>query len=67
MPTEAVINRYERTWGVLFETFDEFLTFSWPVIAVTDSITGRAHIVTRLTSIGAFIRTIKTRYDSLPD
>lgn len=60
---ETVIDRYERTWGILFETFEEFLTFSWPVIIVTDCVTGRAHIVTRLTSIGAFLKMIKTRYD----
>ncbi|TCD71135.1 hypothetical protein EIP91_012083 [Steccherinum ochraceum] len=58
---------YERTWGVLFESFEEFLTFSWPVITVTDTVTGRAHIVTRLTSIGAFIKMIKTRFgETLP-
>src|SRR6267154_1314731 len=38
------------------------LGFSWPVITVTDSWTGRAHIVTRLTTVGAFIKMIKTRY-----
>ncbi|THH26577.1 hypothetical protein EUX98_g7612 [Antrodiella citrinella] len=58
---------YDRTWGVVFETFNEFLTFSWPVITVTDSVTGRAHIVTRLTTIGAFIKMIKTRFgETLP-
>jgi len=58
---------YDRTWGVVFETFDEFLTFSWPVITVTDSVTGRAHIVTRYTTIGAFIKMIKTRFgETLP-
>lgn len=53
--------RYERSWGIFFESFDGFLTFSWPVITVTDSWTGRAHIVTRMTSVGAFIKMIKTR------
>lgn len=53
--------RYERSWGVLFESFEEFLSFSWPVITVTDCWTGKAHIVTRMTSIGAFLKMIKTR------
>ncbi|KAH9950954.1 hypothetical protein B0H21DRAFT_409805 [Amylocystis lapponica] len=58
---------YERSWGVFFESFDEFLTFAWPVITVTDSWTGRAHIVTRPTSIGAFIKMVKTRFgETLP-
>ncbi|KAJ6629942.1 hypothetical protein B0H10DRAFT_1213968 [Mycena sp. CBHHK59/15] len=58
---------YDRSWGHLFSTFEEFLAFSWPVITVTDSWTGRAHIVTRLTSIGAFLRMIKTRFgETLP-
>ncbi|KAJ7641384.1 hypothetical protein FB45DRAFT_825585 [Roridomyces roridus] len=58
---------YDRSWGHLFSTFDEFLSFSWPVITVTDAWTGKAHIVTRLTSIGAFLKMIKTRYgETLP-
>ncbi|PPQ66345.1 hypothetical protein CVT24_007182 [Panaeolus cyanescens] len=52
---------YERSWGHLFQSFEEFLAFDWPVITVTDAWTGRAHIVTRLTSIGAFLKMIKTR------
>ena len=56
--------RHDRTWGQLFETFDQFLAFSWPVVTVTDTRTGRAHIVTRLTSITAFLKMIKTRYVS---
>ncbi|KAI0343876.1 hypothetical protein BDW22DRAFT_1328838 [Trametopsis cervina] len=58
---------YERSWGVFFETFEEFLTFSWPVITVTDCWTGKAHIVTRMTTIGAFLKMIKTRFgETLP-
>lgn len=58
---------YDRSWGHLFETFEQFLTFSWPVITVTDARTGRAHIVTRLTSIGAFLKMIRTRFgETLP-
>ncbi|KAF8890206.1 hypothetical protein BD779DRAFT_1438744 [Infundibulicybe gibba] len=58
---------YERSWGHLFSSFEEFLAFSWPVITVTDAFTGRAHIVTRLTSIGAFIKMMKTRFgETLP-
>ncbi|KAK7695118.1 hypothetical protein QCA50_002308 [Cerrena zonata] len=53
---------YERSWGVFFESFEEFLTFSWPVITVTDCWTGKAHIVTRMTTIGAFLKMIKTRF-----
>lgn len=54
-------SRYDRSWGHLFSTFEDFLAFSWPCITVTDVWTGRAHIVTRLTSIGAFLKMIKTR------
>ncbi|KAJ7074461.1 hypothetical protein C8F01DRAFT_1100560 [Mycena amicta] len=59
---------YEKSWGpTLFSSFEDFLAFSWPVIIVTDTYTGRAHIVTRLTSIGAFLKMIKTRYgETLP-
>ncbi|KAF9073769.1 hypothetical protein BDP27DRAFT_264875 [Rhodocollybia butyracea] len=58
---------YDKTWGHLFSTFEEFLAFGWPVIVVTDAQTGKAHIVTRLTSIGAFLRMIKTRFgETLP-
>ncbi|KDQ32711.1 hypothetical protein PLEOSDRAFT_1110239 [Pleurotus ostreatus PC15] len=53
---------YDRTWGHLFSSFEEFLVFSWPVITVTDSWTGRAHIVTRLSSINAFLKMVKTRF-----
>jgi hypothetical protein len=60
-----VLVRYDRSWGHLFESFEEFLAFSWPVITVTDARTGRAHIVTRMTSIGAFLKMIKTRYSFL--
>lgn len=54
-------NRYDRSWGHLFSTFETFLAFGWPVICVTDSWTGRPHIVTRTNSIGAFLKMIKTR------
>jgi len=58
---------YERSWGVFFESFEGFLAFSWPVITVTDCWTGKAHIVTRMTSIGAFLKMIKTRFgETLP-
>lgn len=58
---------YERSWGHHFQSFEEFLAFSWPVIIVTDAWTGRAHIVTRLNSIGAFLKMIKTRFgETLP-
>ncbi|KAF9218312.1 hypothetical protein BS17DRAFT_106382 [Gyrodon lividus] len=58
---------YDRTWGQFFGTFEQFLGFSWPVITVTDTWTGRAYIVTRMTSIGAFLKMIKTRFgETLP-
>ncbi|KAJ7598619.1 hypothetical protein C8J56DRAFT_914532 [Mycena floridula] len=56
---------YDRSWGHFFTSFDEFLSFSWPVITVTDSWTGRAHIVTRLNSLGAFLKMIKTRFGEI--
>lgn len=52
---------YDRSWGHLFSSFEDFLSFSWPAVTVTDAWTGRAHIVTRLNSIGAFLKMIKTR------
>lgn len=58
---------YERSWSHLFNTFEGFLSFSWPVITATDAYTGRAHIVTRMTSVGAFVKMIRTRFgDTLP-
>ncbi|OCH95719.1 hypothetical protein OBBRIDRAFT_871309 [Obba rivulosa] len=53
---------HERSWGIFFESFEAFLTFQWPVITVTDCDTGRAHIVIRMGSIGAFLKMIKTRF-----
>ncbi|TFK21285.1 hypothetical protein FA15DRAFT_696451 [Coprinopsis marcescibilis] len=58
---------YERSWGNFFESFDEFLGFTWPVITVTDAWTGRAHIVTKLSAINSFVKMIKTRFgETLP-
>ena len=61
--TDAVLDhpRHDRTWSQFFETFEQFLAFSWPVITVTDTRTGRAHIVTRMSSISAFLKMIKSR------
>lgn len=56
-----LLYRYEKTWGHLFETFDLFLSCSWPVIVVTDVPTSKAHIVTKLAHIQSFIKMIKTR------
>ncbi|KAH7338633.1 hypothetical protein B0J17DRAFT_657913 [Rhizoctonia solani] len=53
---------YDRSWGHLFSSFDDFLTFGWPTVTVTDSRTGKGHIVTRAGSVGAFSKMIKTRY-----
>ncbi|KAJ8461904.1 hypothetical protein ONZ45_g18126 [Pleurotus djamor] len=53
---------YDRTWAHIFSTFEEFLAFSWPVITVTDTYSGRAHVVTRMSSINAFIKMVKTRF-----
>ena len=52
--------RFDRSWGVFFESFEEFLTFSWPTITVTDTWTGRAHIVVRMSTVGAFLKMLKT-------
>lgn len=52
---------YDKTWGDLFQTFESFLGFGWPVIVVTDVYSGRAHIVTKKSSIGAFIKMVRTR------
>ncbi|THU84399.1 hypothetical protein K435DRAFT_582358, partial [Dendrothele bispora CBS 962.96] len=58
---------FVRSWGHLFSSFEDFLAFSWPVIVVTDAWTGKAHIVTRLNSIGTFLKMIKTRFgETLP-
>lgn len=58
---------YDRSWGHLFSSFDDFLTFGWPTVTVTDSRTGKAHIVTRAGSVGAFSKMVKTRFgETLP-
>ncbi|KAF9458856.1 hypothetical protein BDZ94DRAFT_1200459, partial [Collybia nuda] len=58
---------YERSWGHLFRTFAAFLAFEWPAITVTDAWTRRPHIVTRASSVGAFVRMVKTRFgETLP-
>jgi hypothetical protein len=54
-------NRFERSWGPIFSTFEQFLSFGWPCVVVTDQRTGRAHIVTRTSNINAFARMVKTR------
>jgi len=53
---------YDRSWASLFTSFDAFLAFGWPTVVVTDARTGRPHIVTRLTSVGAFVKMVKTRF-----
>ncbi|KIY42997.1 hypothetical protein FISHEDRAFT_54397 [Fistulina hepatica ATCC 64428] len=59
---------YERSWGHLFESFADFLSFNWPVITVTDKNTGKPHVVTRPHSVGAFLKMIKTRFgETLPE
>ncbi|CAE7052097.1 unnamed protein product [Rhizoctonia solani] len=58
---------YDRSWGHLFSSFDDFLTFGWPTVTVTDSRTGKGHIVTRAGSVGAFSKMVKTRFgETLP-
>jgi hypothetical protein len=58
---------YARSWAPLFSSLPSFLAFSWPALVVTDATTGRAHIVTRPTSLNAFCRMVKTRFgESLP-
>lgn len=60
-------NRYDRSWGHLFASFDAFLGFNWPVVVITDARTGRAHIVTRSSNVQSFVRMIKTRFgESMP-
>ena len=58
-PSDEHYARYDRSWGHLFSSFEGFLSFSWPTVTVTDAYTGRPHIVTRLRSIGAFLKMIK--------
>ncbi|CAE6396945.1 hypothetical protein ACGC1H_007371 [Rhizoctonia solani] len=58
---------YDRSWGHLFSSFDDFLTFGWPTVTLTDSRTGKGHIVTRAGSVGAFSKMVKTRFgETLP-
>ncbi|KAF9036967.1 hypothetical protein BDZ89DRAFT_1157449 [Hymenopellis radicata] len=58
---------YDRSWGHLFASFPSFLSFSWPVITLTDAETGKAHIVTRPGSLNAFVKMVKTRFgETLP-
>src|SRR6266576_3798501 len=60
-PSNERYLRYDRSWGHLFSSFEGFLSFSWPVVTVTDACTGRPHIVTRLASLDAFLKMIRTR------
>lgn len=53
---------YDRSWGHLFSSFEDFLTFGWPTVTVTDARTGKGHIVTRAGSVGAFAKMVKTRF-----
>ena len=55
---------YDRSWGHLFSSFEDFLTFGWPTVTLTDARTGKGHIVTRSGSVGAFSKMVKTRYVS---
>ncbi|QRV80025.1 hypothetical protein RhiJN_08040 [Ceratobasidium sp. AG-Ba] len=58
---------YDRSWGHLFSSFEDFLTFGWPTVTVTDARTGKAHIVTRAGSVNAFAKMVKTRFgETLP-
>ncbi|KAF9458849.1 hypothetical protein BDZ94DRAFT_1312889 [Collybia nuda] len=58
---------YARSWGYVFTSFASFLAFSWPVITVTDRWTHLPHIVTRHSSVGAFVKMVKTRFgETLP-
>ncbi|KAF8595836.1 hypothetical protein BDV93DRAFT_85911 [Ceratobasidium sp. AG-I] len=58
---------YDRSWGHMFSSFEEFLTFGWPTVTLTDARTGKAHIVTRAGSVGAFSKMVKTRFgETLP-
>ncbi|KAG9082187.1 hypothetical protein FRC07_014284, partial [Ceratobasidium sp. 392] len=58
---------YDRSWGHLFSSFEDFLTFGWPTVTVTDARTGKGHIVTRAGSVGAFSKMVKTRFgETLP-
>ncbi|KAK0239354.1 hypothetical protein EDD85DRAFT_789549 [Armillaria nabsnona] len=58
---------WDRSWGHLFSSFGDFLSFSWPVITLTDATTGQAHIVTRPGSLNAFLKMVKTRFgETLP-
>ncbi|CUA78383.1 hypothetical protein RSOLAG22IIIB_07043 [Rhizoctonia solani] len=58
---------YDRSWGRLFSSIDDFLTFGWPTVTITDSRTGKGHIVTRAGSVGAFSKMVKTRFgETLP-
>ena len=69
-PTRPVAIVVAIIWGLIWTSsgyargghpLQEFLTFSWPTITVTDTWTGRAHIVVRMSSVGAFIKMLKTR------
>ncbi|KAG8996702.1 hypothetical protein FRB94_011566 [Tulasnella sp. JGI-2019a] len=56
---------YDRSWGHLFSSFDTFLGFSWPAVVITDARTGRGHVVTRSSTVQAFVRMIKTRFGEI--
>ncbi|KAL7414729.1 hypothetical protein BDY24DRAFT_413946 [Mrakia frigida] len=58
---------FERTWGPLFTSFDSFLSFGWATMVVVDGRTGKAHIVIKEKSVGAFAKMVKIKFnESLP-
>ena len=54
---------WDTAWGDLFITFQSFLRWGWPVIAVTSVYEPyEPHIVTTSKSLQQFLRMIKTRW-----
>jgi hypothetical protein len=59
------IDWWNKSWGTFFATFDQFLQFGWQVIIITDVYEPhRAHIVTNMKNIQAFLKMIRSQYVS---
>ncbi|PVF96103.1 hypothetical protein CPB86DRAFT_787394 [Serendipita vermifera] len=56
------IDWWNKSWGTFFATFDQFLQFGWQVIVITDVYEPhRAHIVTNMKNLQAFLRMIRAQ------
>jgi hypothetical protein len=51
-PIRRLLNRYRSSYSAYFSTFNDFLSFGWQAIVVTDKKSGKGHVVVRGGSTG---------------